>query len=308
MIHIVNGDVVGNKIRHIEGEIIVWREMYDFGPLSLEWTKEEQLKRRAAFFEQRLEIPAKLFISNCVKQNNLLSNISTKEEVVLWFEHDRYDQTMLMYLLTELSSLGIKNLSMVSINQYSGIHPFHGLGQLSSEQLIALVDDKKELSNDEIHEAISGWIAYKSKEEEDYKKWIQNTSHFLPFLLPFFQGHKSYFPSLKTGLNEVEYLSLSLINNGICQFYELFNEVTKKRVNDGLSDLHLAAILKELMKGKNPLITSNRPLPNYSHPISNAKIDITSAGLDVLDGKQNRIDLVGIDWWIGGVHLYKIVK
>ena len=88
----------------------------------------------------------------------------------------------------------------------------------------------------------------------------------------------------------------------------MFNEVTKKRVNDGLSDLHLAAILKELMKGKNPLITSNQPLPNYSDSISNAKIDITSAGLDVLVGKQNRIDLVGIDWWIGGVHLYKIVK
>ncbi|MEI4770419.1 DUF1835 domain-containing protein [Psychrobacillus sp. FJAT-51614] len=307
MIHIVNGDVVGNKIRDIDGEIIVWREMYDFGPLSLEWSKEELLQRRAAFFEDRLEIPSTIFISNCVKQNNLLSNISTKEEVVLWFEHDRFDQTMLMYLISELSVLGIVNISMISINQYPGIHPFQGLGQLSSEQLIALLDSKKELSTDEILEAISGWIAYNSKDAEEYKRWIHNTPHFLPFLLPFFQEHNSYFPSLKTGLNEVEYLSLSLIHEGNRQFYELFKKVTEKRVNDGLSDFHLTAILNELMKGPNPLIMTNQPLPNYADSVSNAKLEITSAGCEVLNEKLNRMDLVGIDWWIGGVHMYKKV-
>ncbi|WP_391203484.1 DUF1835 domain-containing protein [Psychrobacillus sp. L4] len=305
MIHIVNGDAVGNKIQGIDGEIIVWREMYDFGPLSLEWSKEKQIQRRAIFFEERLGIPSAFFISNCEKQNHLLNNISTNEEVVLWFEHDRYDQTMLMYLLTELSSKGFEKLSMISIDQYPGIYPFHGLGQLSSQQLMALVDDKKEITMEQIHEAVSGWIAYNSNNKEDIEKWIQTEQHFLPFLLPVFKEHESYFPSPKTGLNEVEYLSLHLINEGVCQFYELFRIVTEKRVNAGLSDLHFAAILNELMKGKNPLLSSDLPLPSYQLSSSNAKLELTSHGLDVLNGKKNRLDFVGIDWWIAGVHIQK---
>ncbi|WML46711.1 DUF1835 domain-containing protein [Neobacillus sp. PS3-34] len=303
MIHIVNGDVVGNKIQQIDGDIIVWREMYDFGPLSLTWSKEEQINRRAHFFEEKLGIPSKVFIDNCQRQNSLLNDIPKSEEIILWFEHDRFDQTMLMYLLTELSSKGFRNLSMISINQYPGIDPFHGLGQLSSEQLIELLEIKKEITNEQIHEAVTGWKAYNSNDRDDIEKWILTENHFLPFLLQVFKDHRGYFPSHKTGLNEVESLALSFIKEGECLFYNLFNSIAKNRLNDGLSNLHFAAILNELMKGSHPLLFSDIPLPNYLLPASNAKLELTSHGLDVLNGEQNRIHLVGIDWWVGGVHL-----
>ena len=47
----MNGDAVGDKIQEIEGQVIVWREMYDFGPLNLSWSKEEQIKRRDSFLK-----------------------------------------------------------------------------------------------------------------------------------------------------------------------------------------------------------------------------------------------------------------
>jgi hypothetical protein len=306
MIHIVNGDIVGNKIQQLDGQIIVWREMYDFGPLRLTWSKEEQIKKRATFFEEKLGIPSALFITNCQTQNRLLTNIPTSEEIILWFEHDRFDQTMLMYLLTELSSKGVENLSMISINQYPGIDPFYGLGQLSSKQLIELVDIKKEITNEQIHEAVTGWTAYNSNNPNDIEKWILEENHSLPYLLQTFKDHRSYFPSNKTGLNDVEYLSLTFIRDDVCLFSELFNCISKKRINDGLSDLHFAAILKELMIGEQPLLTCDIPLPNYLMPVPKSKLEITSYGLDVLNGKQNRFNLVGIDWWIGGVHLRHI--
>lgn len=305
MIHIVNGDAVGNKILGISGEIIVWREMYDFGPLSLNWSKTEQIQNRALFFEERLGIPSALFTTNCEKQNQLLNDLSPKDEIVLWFEHDKYDQTMLMYLLTELSLKRFEKLSMISINQYPGIYPFHGLGQLSSEQLMALMNEKKEITKDQINEAVSGWIAYNSSNVEDIERWIQTEQHFLPFLFPVFKEHKSYFPSPITGLNEVEFLTLQLINEGVCQFDELFKSITEKRINDGLSDLHFAAILNELIKGKNPLLSSDTSLPSFTLSFPKAKLELTSHGLDVLSGRKNRLELVGIDWWVGGVHIQK---
>ena len=125
-----------------------------------------------------------------------------------------------------------------------------------------------------------------------------------PHLLTALTYHRDYFPNEKSGLNEVERLSLQeLLQKGTCTFSELFQHISSKRENDGLSDFHFAAILNELMKGKHPLLQSDGPLPNYNHPEPNAKLNITTDGLNVLNGTQSRIDLVGIDWWIGGVHV-----
>ncbi|KKI90291.1 hypothetical protein WQ54_20175 [Bacillus sp. SA1-12] len=112
MIHIVNGDILASKLQGISGKIINWREMYDFGPLHSSWSNEELIKKRADFFEEKLEIPSSLFITNCYKQLAQLNEITQDEEVVLWFEHDRYDQTMLMYILTQLANRHHQNLSI----------------------------------------------------------------------------------------------------------------------------------------------------------------------------------------------------
>ncbi|PGS47319.1 DUF1835 domain-containing protein [Bacillus sp. AFS041924] len=302
MNHIVNGDVVGGKLKSLSGKMIVWREMYDFGPLSQEWTLEETYRRRAEFFEQKLQIPSSFFIENCQKQYQLLKELSRTEEVVLWFEHDRYDQVTILYLLTELSTLGFQKISMVSMNEYEGIEPFHGLGQLSSEQLIELLPTKQEMTKEQIEEACAGWKAYQSESLEELDEFIQEC-HSLPFLKQALLSHKTYFPSSQNGLNEVEFLALSMINEGINTFAELFNKLVRQRTNDGLSDLYFAAILNELMKGDYPLISSNSELPSFKQHNPKAKLELTRWGIEVLSGKANRINLIGIDWWVGGVHL-----
>jgi Domain of unknown function (DUF1835) len=304
MNHIVNGDVVGGKIKTLDGNIIIWREMYDFGPLSLTWSLDETYKRRAIFFEQKLVIPSNVFIKNCQQQFNQLNELSRTEEVVLWFEHDRYDQTMLIYLLTQLSSMGFQKISMVSINEYPGVEPFHGLGQLTSGQLIELLQLKQELTNEQIQEAIAGWKAYLSNDPEEIHNFV-NECYALPFLKQALKAHNSYFPSINNGLNEVEFLALTYIKDGRTTFAELFNKVSIHRINDGISDLYFAALLNELMKGDFPLIKVNSMLSNYHKQNPNSKIELTNWGFDVLYGKANRIELIGIDWWIGGVHLFE---
>jgi len=307
MNHIVNGDVVGGKLKSLSGKMIVWREMYDFGPLSQEWTLEETYRRRAEFFEQKLQIPSSFFIENCQKQYQLLKELSRTEEVVLWFEHDRYDQVTILYLLTELSTLGFQKISMVSMNEYEGIEPFHGLGQLSSEQLIELLPTKQEMTKEQIEEACAGWKAYQSESLEELDEFIQEC-HSLPFLKQALLSHKTYFPSSQNGLNEVEFLALSMINEGINTFAELFNKLVRQRTNDGLSDLYFAAILNELMKGDYPLISSNSELPSFKQHNPKAKLELTRWGIEVLSGKANRINLIGIDWWVGGVHLVEVAS
>jgi hypothetical protein len=301
MIHIVNGDAVGSKIGILLGDVLVWREMYDFGPLSQDISDEKGINRRAYFFEKKLGIPAALFIKNCEDQNRYLSEIQRDSEIVLWFEHDLYDQTLFMYILNELIKEEVMNLSMVTINEYSGIEPFYGLGQLSPLQLEELFYKKKQvISADQINEAITGWRAYTSKNPTDIEKWIAASKQKLPFLKQALQTHLSYFPSIHTGLNEVEMLVVNYLKNNSCTFTELLQFISKQRVNDGISDLYFAAMLNELMDGPNPLLECDYPLPNYQNPVPIAELSLTSNGLDEHKG---RFDLVERDWWIGGVYI-----
>ncbi|MCM3118365.1 DUF1835 domain-containing protein [Neobacillus sp. MER 74] len=303
MIHIVNGDVVGNKIRNLPGDVLVWREMYDFGPLSHDITGENWISRRAYFFEQKLAIPAALFIQNCKDQNRFLSEIPKETEIVLWFEHDRYDQTMLMFLLNELSKNELKNLSMVTINEYDGEEPFYGLGQLASNQMEELFHKKiQPISDEQIKEAITGWKAYTSKNPAEIETWIAASKQKLPFLKQALRSHLSFFPSIHTGLNEVETFVIKNLDKNPSSFIELFHAITQKRSNDGISDLYFAAMLNELMKGPYPLLECDNPLPNYENPVPLAQLRLTSNGLDI---QKSRFELIERDWWLGGVYLNK---
>jgi hypothetical protein len=304
MMHLVNGDVVGGKLTDLDGEVFVWREMYDFGPLLCSGSEEELIEARALFFEEKIGIPASLFMENCVKQNQKLREIPKSTDITLWFEHDRYDQTMLMYLLKELSELGFENLSMISIGEYPGMEPFFGLGQLSNQQLTDLFyTDKKVVTKEQIQEAKSGWAAYTSPNPKDLEKFLLDSAEHLPFLKQALQTHFSYFPSKLNGLNEVENLALHFINEQNCSFPKLFQYISEQRPNDGLSDFHFAAMLNPFMEGDYPLLITDGTLPNFKDPKPKATISLTSFGLDVLEGECDRFEYMGIDWWLGGVHL-----
>ncbi len=57
MIHIVNGDEFGERLREsplLNGEVFVWRELYDLGPFSSGWNEKEMAARRAVFLEEIL--------------------------------------------------------------------------------------------------------------------------------------------------------------------------------------------------------------------------------------------------------------
>ncbi|WP_445505494.1 DUF1835 domain-containing protein [Niallia sp. 03091] len=218
-------------------------------------------------------VPYSLFLDNCVKQNQLLDDIPRTTEVILWFEHDRYDQTMLIYLLQELSLKGFEKISMVTINQYPGIEPFYGLGQLSSLQLKELYERVKQpISLEQIEEAIAAWEAYTSSNPDKIKQWIASSKNKLPFLKQALLTHLSYFPAANNGLNEVETLVLTYLKNKRCSFTELFQYISGQRINDGLSDLHFTFILNELMKRFPTLLQCDVPLPTYKDPIPKSNL------------------------------------
>ncbi|WP_158290407.1 DUF1835 domain-containing protein [Halobacillus salinus] len=297
MIHIVNGDAVGSRL-NVEGEVIIWREMYDWGPLHYEWDAADLIGRRAAFFEEQLELPASLFIKTSQEQWKALHRMEKHEEVVLWFEHDRYDQTMLMYLLHELRNSGHR-LSMVTLDSHPEVDRFYGMGQLSEEQLLALEKTKQPVTPEQVEEAVEGWRAYASPQLSKLEQWILESVHTLPYLKEAMVSHLDYIPCGDKGLSIVEEWILLYLDGHIRTFHDLLREIQSRR-NDGISDFYLSYLLKQL----GTLVEVEGALPDFTADRVNPNLTLSSKGKEVLEGKRSRIDIIGLDTWVGGARLY----
>lgn len=92
---------MGEKLRQgiVKGDVLVWREVYSHGPVFLDPADGDNRAVRAQYLEQTMGIPQREFIENSERQEKILADFHKYEEVVLWFEHDLFDQTMLSYLL-----------------------------------------------------------------------------------------------------------------------------------------------------------------------------------------------------------------
>src|SRR5262249_35179974 len=110
-----------------------------------------------------------------------------------------------------------------------------------------------------------------------------------------FRLHCARFPSVRTGLNEVESMTLAALEAGPKGFGALFRAVTvdPPGARHGMGDVQFAACVRGLM----PLVSVS------SRDVMAADVAITAMGREVLSGARDWPSLRRLDAWLGGVHL-----
>lgn len=313
MLHVVNGDVMADKLRQgvVQGEIWVWREIYPAGPVFRNMTAGESLWPRAVYLESRLGIPRQHYLENCKAQERRLQDFRKYREIVLWFEHDLFDQTMLAFLLhwfAKQPSLGDTRLSLLCIGSYPGIKDFRGLGQLSLEQLGALTGTWQAVGPREMELGRRVWEAYASADPGDLVALLEEDLSPLPYMREAMKGHLSRLPSTINGLGCVEQAVLELIAEGIHRPFDLFRQVGRRLSILGLGDLEfrcrLAALAQEpfallSIEAAEERLDMERPLAAYA----DSSVDLTELGHKVLAGAEDWATLRPPDEWFGGLHL-----
>ncbi|WP_254450203.1 DUF1835 domain-containing protein [Cohnella herbarum] len=200
MLHIVNGDSVAEKLRQgiVQGDVLVWREAYPHGPVFLDPAAGGNRDIRARYLEQTMGIPYQEYLRNSEEQEKTLAGFHQYEEIILWFEHDLFDQTMLCFLLDWFSKqdLSKTKLSLLCIGEYPGIEPFRGLGQLSLEQMETLSGTWKSIGAQELELGQAFWQAYTSGAPELLQQLLSRDTSALPFAQEAFRLHLSRFPSI----------------------------------------------------------------------------------------------------------------
>ncbi|WP_342663626.1 sigma-70 family RNA polymerase sigma factor [Paenibacillus taiwanensis] len=314
MLHIVNGDHVAETLRQgvVQGDILVWREVYPEGPVFVDPATYPNRSLRASYLEQALGIPRLEFIRGSEAQENQLANFHQYDEIVLWFEHDLFDQTMLCCLLHWFAErpLGNTKLSLLCMGAYPGIQLFRGLGQLSVDQMKTLSGTWQAIGQAELKTGVNVWEAYCSSEPDQLFALLEGEqTAALPFVRDAFRLHLSRLPSTYNGLGVVEQATLELVSSGVSAPTELFRQIGDTLNGLGLGDLQYWRHMAGLLQGAYPLlhIEGGEGLPdyrNYPPTFQHCQVKLTERGQQVLAGKKDRVHLNGIDEWYGGIHLH----
>ena len=144
-LHIVNGDATATVMEKaaIGAEVLPWRDLLHEGPvpagLSLEQMSEIRAQLIADCGWQTLEKARADFRARDKK----LASFRKYQEVILWFEHDLYDQLQLLQILDwfAVQDLNDTGLSMICHSDYLGLMQPESLAALYPGRRILLPQD-----------------------------------------------------------------------------------------------------------------------------------------------------------------------
>jgi hypothetical protein len=306
MLHITNGDSTAGTLRltGLPGEVLPWREDLISGPIPQGSTVDEWLSVRARFlsgaYGDSEEIRRDLSM-----QEDKLRSFPDHDEVVLWFEHCLFCQTMLIYLLNWFSGQDLSDtkLSLICVNRFPGKPKFRGLGELNADELASLFDTRREITAAELNLAAEAWAAYTSAAPSTLSALTKKDTGALPFLHDALRAHLARFPSVRNGLGLVENTALAVAAGGPKSFFELFNEFWAAEPVYGLGDLQFCSALRRLTNATEPLMTASSAGVDSVADLKSATFAITDKGKATLDGHVDFVESNGIDTWLGGVHL-----
>lgn len=307
ILHIHNGDMSAQQLKQsmVPGEHLPWLEALPEGPAPGHLGETDWLRQRAAFLASIYDMPYYECLDHISGQQARLLHADEYNEVVLWLEHDLFCQLTLLYLLAWFAEHPPRQavLSLVCIDRFEGIEPFHGLGELSPPQLASLFPHRQPIRENQLALGKQAWAAYCADTPEPLCTLLGSDLSSLPFLKAALHVHLKRFPSVRNGLGHIRNQALAILADGPLPFHRLFAEFQRREPLYGLGDLQLLTRMEEMAGAKEPLVVPDSPLRIDGIPRHGVVISLTETGRRVLEGRQDYLAMQPADYWLGGVHL-----
>src|ERR1044071_7080191 len=128
IVHVCNGDSTADtlSLADLPGEIRVWADALDQGPV-LPVGDAEHYKLRGEYWATRGSATASDNAQRLADWDKGVDEAASAEELILWFEHDLFDQLALVRLLARLVRRGLpQQLTIVSIDRHPEVPNFVG--------------------------------------------------------------------------------------------------------------------------------------------------------------------------------------
>ena len=305
-LQITNGDDTATVMEKagIVGAILPWRDVLHEGPVPAGLCLKQMSEIRAQFIAGcGWQTPSQAR-DDFRARDARLAGFRQYEEVVLWFEHDLYDQLQLLQIL---DWFGLQNLrgtvvTMISAGDY--------LGTMSPESLAALYPGRQVVLPNHLELGQKAWSAFCSPDPRRWQSLRAMDTTALPFLGAAVVRHLEQYPSLKNGVNRTEEAILKSIQAGARKPGEIFAAAQASEESRFMGDSLFWLYLARLTESEPRLlrVSNGRPfrLPSFcasSQEFNEQSISITQVGEKVLADELDWIEINGIDKWLGGVHL-----
>ena len=198
MLHVTNGDHAVAVIRQVvQGAMLPWRDVLHEGPVRAGLPLEALSEERARFIADAGWGPFSQVRKDFAERDAALRRAGEHDEIVLWFEHDLYDQLQLIQVLDALAAQFEHRrgppISLVCEAEY--------LGRMAPARAAELFALRNPLVRRHFQEAQAAWAAFRSPDPQGLEN-LRTTS--LPFLAAAIRRHLEEFPWTTDGLSRTE--------------------------------------------------------------------------------------------------------
>jgi hypothetical protein len=310
ILHVTNGDSTAETLRStaLGGTVLPWRDSLHVGPLP-STPRPELLRRRAAFLaESGWGGGEEIRDSLAERDRRLERAFADGEPVVLWFEHDLYDQLQLLDILALAGEAGATPEAIV-VGAFPGRPSFRGLGELTADELESLWPARRPVPRATLETAGAAWGDIRQPTPEALARRVEHDAQDLPYVRAALLRLLEELPAPRDGLSTTERTALRALAGGARTSVAAFVAAQDLESAPFLGDAWFFVTLAELGRGPHRLLETEEgedlpvPVPESEHRFGQLAVRLTDRGRRVLEGEADRVELLGLDRWVGGTHV-----
>lgn len=286
-LNIVNGDTCIQIMREagIEGDFLPWRDFLHEGPVPAHLSFDELSEVRAKFISHYGFGSFPEIMQEFHERNAQLKEYEHYTHIILWFEHDLYDQLQLLQILAWFSEQNLNNTSItiIATNNY--------LGESSTQQIKKLLQYQTAVSSEHLKIADRAWRAFCHNTPEKWAKLLDESTDILPYLKGAIYRMLEEYPNTKCGLSRTEFQTLAIIATGVDNPMDIFNKYQSYEERRFMGDVIFWKILENFQ--------NHQVIENIE-----GRLQLTVRGHRLLEGEVYWFNIKQpFEKWIGGVKL-----
>jgi len=313
-LHVANGSSTTMTIEAagIPGRCSIWADVLYEGPVPGGLSDAELVEVRHQFHTAPNDLtwaawgggdPSQDPVNDFRRWRAVIEAHETYDELILWFEHDLFDQLNLIQLLPFIRDRlpASKPVSLICIGTFPGRPDFKGLGELTPDELASLLETRAPIGDAAYDLARRAWHAFRDPTPEALDRLRREDTSALPYLTPALTRFLQEYPWTIDGLSRSERRLLELAGDDGIALWKAFPRMHQGEQFYYVSDGTMASTAEMLSRTSPPLLTLDVSSPGEH--VLRGTIAITDSGRAVLERKLDRVTACGIDRWLGGVHL-----
>ncbi len=256
---------------------------------------------RIAFLASDYDIPEAEIRHREQEAYAVFDELQSFSEIVLWFEHDSYDQLILAFLLTELAGRTTPPIRLICADDVPAVSRFVGLGQLSPEVIRWLWSARRPVGQPEFDLGHKVWKALTNPSPQPLLAIATAGTPAIPPMAGALMRHLMELPSTTNGLGLVEQLALDIIaKNEGSELRALFQPYMAREPLPFLGDTMFAAIVTDLARAGDPALDLH---PGSGPGVWYLRPSLTPTGHALLANARDWLACAPIPRWVGGIEI-----